>query len=128
MPKSNKVIIPSGITPYPENHEITAADILARFFKADVEFIKRSSHRTPDIMIGNLRWEIKSPTGKGKHNIQHQLQVAALQSPNIVLDSRRSKIHQTRIDSEAERQFKIIKRAKKLIIITKSGKVLEIKK
>ncbi|MCL2038407.1 hypothetical protein FWG86_00680 [Candidatus Saccharibacteria bacterium] len=124
----HQVIIPAGIIPFPEQFEITAANLLADFFKTDVEFVKRSGHKTPDFCIDGIHWELKSPTGRGKHNIQHQLQAAARQSPNVILDSRRSKVHQSKIKREAEYQFRIIKRAKRLVVITKSGQVLEITK
>ena len=126
--KKRQVIIPASITPIPEQYEITAASLLSRFFKADVEFVKRSGHKTPDFRINNTYWELKSPTGSGKHNVQHQLQTASLQSPNIIFDSRRSKLHQSKIKHEAAHQFKIIKRAKRLILITKKGEILEITK
>ena len=123
-----QVVIPAGITPFPEQFEITAANLLSKFFKADVEFVKRSGHKTPDFRINHIYWELKSPTGSGRHNIQHQLQSASLQSPNIIFDSRRSRIHQSKINHELTHQFKIIKRAKRLILITKSGKIVEITK
>jgi len=124
--RRHQVVIPAGITPFPEQFEITAANLLAKYFKADVEFVKRSGHKTPDFRIKGIYWELKSPTGGGKHNIQHQLQAASLQSPNVIFDSRRSKIHQSKINREIAYQFKLVRRAKRLILITKSGKVLEI--
>jgi hypothetical protein len=122
------VYVPNDIKPYPEEHERTAARIIADFFHSDAIFIKRTSRKTPDIRVDNLYWEIKSPTGKGKHNIQHRLQNAAEQSENIVLDARRSKIHHLKIKNEAIRQFSLIKKAKRLILITKTGKAIELKK
>lgn len=122
------VVIPVGLKPYPESYEITAADIIAKHFDENAIFIKRSRHKTPDLSIKNLSWEIKSPTGTGKHNIQHCLQDASSQSQNIILDTRRSKIHQNRIKIEATRQFKLIRRAKRLLIITKDGKIIEFNK
>ena len=55
----------------------------------DVELIPPSvikGLRMPDIMINNVPWEIKSPTGNGKHTIKHNLQNATHQSNNIILD------------------------------------------
>jgi hypothetical protein len=124
----HQVIIPAGITPFPEQFEITAANLLSKHFQSDVEFVKRAGHKTPDFRINNVFWELKSPTGSGKHNIQHQLQAASLQSPNIILDSRRSKLHQSKINHEVAYQFRIIKRAKRLILITKKGGIREIER
>jgi len=120
MPKYN-VIIPNDVQPKPEIHEIEAAEIISKYFKSDVKFLRRGQNKSPDILIvkDNIRWEIKSPTGKGKHNIQHNVQDAARQSANIVIDSRRSKIHQTKFNNELQRQFNIVARVKKVLLITK---------
>jgi hypothetical protein len=121
-----KVIVPSDVVPLPEKHEISAAMLLTKHFKSDVIFIKRTNNYTPDVSINGIKWEIKSPTGKGKHNIQHNLQEAAKQSRNVVLDARRSKIHQVKFNAEAKHQFEIIRGIKRLIIIEKSGKIIDI--
>ena len=120
--------MPTDSKDLPEEHEISAARILANHFKSDVEFISRTSNKTPDIKIGNLRMEIKSPTGKGKRNIQHTLQYAIKQSSVVVFDARRSKIHIARIRRELARQFKMTKILKKLILIEKDGKVVDFEK
>jgi hypothetical protein len=123
-----QVIIPNDLDYTPEKHEISAAKILAGYFKSDVKFVKRTNLRTPDLQIGNQYWEMKSPTGVGKRNIQNNLQTAVGQSPNVVLDARRSKMRIEKFVAEAKRQYKIIVRMKSLIIITKAGKVLDIEK
>ena len=117
--------IPSDISPYPEKHEITAAAILAQYFKQDATFLKRTSARTADLEIGNVCWEVKSPTGAGKRNIQHQFSKALKQSSNVVFDARRSKIHMAKIIHELDKQFKMAKNIKRLILITKTSKVIE---
>jgi hypothetical protein len=120
-----KLIIPADILPYPEKFEITAAGILAKHFRCNALFIKRTAHKTADIVVDGVDWEIKSPTGGGKRNIQHQLSRAIKQSPNIVFDARRSKIHITKIYRELDKQFKMTKTLKRLILITKTGEVVE---
>jgi len=120
-----RLIIPADILPYPEKFELTAAAILAEYFKRDVHFLKRTGIKTADISIGNISWEIKSPTGSGKRNIQHQFSRAMKQSNNIVFDARRSKIHIAKITRELDKQFRMAKTIKRLILITKTGKVIE---
>lgn len=105
---------------------MSAADILVDFFNADVKFIKRGSDKTPDFLIKGVYWELKSPTGSGKHNIQHKIQDAAEQSRNIIIDGRKSKLHPIKLRNEIQHQFNIIKKAKRLIFINKSGKAVEI--
>ena len=73
-----------------------------------------------------MQWELKSPKGKGKNNIERQLQTGLKQSKNIIFDARRSKIHIVRIRSELTRQFKLTKSMKRLILIEKSKNVVEL--
>jgi hypothetical protein len=120
------VIIPIGLKPSPNRYEITAAELLASYFKTDVEFIPRSNYQTPDFKINNDDWELKSPTGTGKNNVERQLQSALKQSQNIVFDARRSKIHITTIRSELNRQFQLAKSIKRLILIDKNKNVVEL--
>lgn len=113
--------------PRPKIHEETAGDILASHFKNDVYFIESTNQSTPDIIIDCIKWEIKSPIGNSKNNIQKNMREASWQSGNIVIDLRRSKLHQTRalgyINQFVERSRKI----KRVLVITKQGKVLTIK-
>ena len=121
-----RIIIPTDLKPSPAQHELSAATILANHFQTDVEFILRSNQKTPDFLINGLSWELKSPTGNGKNNIERQLQTGLKQSRNIVFDARRSKIHISKIRSELSRRFKLVKSIKRLILIEKSKIVLEI--
>lgn len=76
MPKYN-VIIPTDIKPSPWPHEISAAVILSEYYQADVMFLKRIVNaKSADVLIKGRYWEIKSPTGKGKRNVQHTLSAA----------------------------------------------------
>ncbi len=126
--KKYKIILPADSKDLPEEHEITAAKILANHFKSDVEFISRTSGKTPDLKIGNLYVEVKSPTGKGKHNIQHNLQNAVKQSNIAVLDARRSKIRITKIQREIQRQLNEIRGLRRVMLIKKDEKVVDFKK
>jgi hypothetical protein len=126
--KNKKVlIIPGNVGQIPEKFEISAAQILSRFFGEDVEFIPVTSTKTPDIIIGNIRWEIKSPLGKGKHNIQHQFHRGMKQSKNIVIDARRSKMDVRNIRRELKTQAGLARGLKRLLFITKEEKVEVIK-
>ena len=121
-----KVIIQVGLKPFPAQYEISAAALLANYFKSDVEFIPRSNQKTPDFEIKNQRWELKSPTGTGKNNIERQLQTGLKQSKNIIFDARRSKIHIVKIRNELNRQFKLSKSIKRLILIEKTRTIVEL--
>ncbi len=124
--ESGKIILPAGMKPRPEEHELHVASILSEHFNADVEFVPRANQRTPDFLINGVLWELKSPTGTGKNNIQRQLQEAHHQSRNVIIDASRSKMHATKIRRHVEHQFKIVKSVKRLLFVSKSGKVYEI--
>lgn len=122
-----KIIVPTSMNPKPERFEQEAAGIIAEFFGKDVEFIVRQTGRVPDIIIGNVEWEIKSPLGKGKNNMHHQFARAMKQSKNIIIDARRSKDDVRRIRNKLKKEALIAKTLRRLIFITKEGKVEVIK-
>ena len=129
MPNKNySVIVPRAVNPKPSTREMSAAYILNDFFKSDVKFVVRSDNKTPDFLIKNSYWELKSPTGNGKYNLQHALRNAAKQSENIIIDARFSKIHISKIKSELSYQFKRSKNIKQLLLIDKQKNVIEIPK
>jgi hypothetical protein len=121
-----RVILPTNLKPSPARYELTAAQLLAEYFKTDVEFISRSNRKTPDFLINGVKWELKSPTGTGKRNIERQLQTGIKQSKNIVFDSRRSKIHIARIRNLLNYQFRLAKSIKRIVLIDKSKNVIEL--
>jgi hypothetical protein len=118
------VITPADLKPRPKPHEESAAAILVMYFDDDVRFIKTSSHETPDVLIRGIEWEIKSPIGTGKNNIQKNTREAAHQSSNIVIDLRRSKLHQNRAIGYIKQFLDRPNNLKRILVITKSEKVL----
>jgi hypothetical protein len=122
------VILPTNLKPSPARYELTAAQLLAEFFKTDVEFIQRPNRKTPDFLIQGIKWEHKSPTGTGKQNIERQLQTGIKQSKNIVFDARRSKIHIARIKNILNYQFRLVKSITRIVLIDKNKQVVELKR
>ncbi len=59
------------------------AILLAEHFKHDVIFLRPGTLRTPDLNIGGVLWEIKSPLGSGKKTMENNLRSARKQSVNI---------------------------------------------
>ncbi len=125
--KQFQVIIPADIKPLPERHEVSAAQIIANYLMTDVQFVRRNNYKSSDLKADNDYWEIKSPTGVGKRNIERQLQLAMKQSNKIVLDARRSKIHIAKIRSRLNYQASLTKSLSRLLLITKAGGVEVIK-
>ena len=125
--KEFSVIVPKSVFPKPSTREMSAAYILLDYFKTDIKFIPRSNQKTPDFSINGSRWELKTPIGTGKYNIQHLLHSAIQQSKNIIVDARFSKMHLSRIISELKRHSTLTtKGIKNLIVITKSRKIIVI--
>ncbi len=124
--KTGKIIIPAGMKPRPRQHEIDIAGVLAEHFKLDVGFVPATERNTPDFLINGVLWELKSPQGKGKNNIERQLKYAWHQSPNVIIDASRSKMHARRIRREVECQFKLVRSVKRLLFVSKDKKVVEI--
>lgn len=122
-----EVIIKTSLPDRPEDHELSAALILAAHFKTDVIFLRPESRRTPDLEINSMRWEIKSPRGDGKKTIDNNLRAARKQSHNIVIDLRRMKQHQQKVISRINFYLSAgPHKFKKILIITKAGIVIEI--
>ncbi|MDR3307395.1 MAG: hypothetical protein LBS58_00645 [Coriobacteriales bacterium] len=125
-----EVVILESIQPPPEPHEVSAAWILARHYNCAIEFLKPLDgykHKTPDFVMRALQWEVKSPKGNSKRNIRDKLSNAKTQSPNIILDARRSKLSDAYIESELRKQVIVKKSIYRLLMITKAEIVIEIK-
>ena len=97
----------------------------------DVDCIPKSNIKgihTPDIKMGGLKWEMKAPTGEGNQLMENTIQKALKQSQNIIIDLRHTKRHQTKCLRELEKQFNNKKGLKRLLVITKSRKIIDFNK
>ena len=121
------IVIPVDMKPRPKINEETAAIILAVNFNCDVIFIETGNHGTPDLSINGIDWELKSPIGNSKNNIRMNMREAGNQSANIIIDLRRSKIHQTRDLGYINPYMSTSKKLKNVLVITKSKQILTIK-
>jgi hypothetical protein len=121
-----KVIVDTSPADAPQEHEMAAALIVAAHFKTDITFLRPGKYRTPDLDVNGEKWELKSPIGDGKKTMENNLRSAKQQSKNIIIDLGRCKMHQlkaiSRINYFLSRQSAI----KKVKLITKSQKVLDI--
>ena len=124
--KKYEVIVKTNIKDRPKDHEMSAAIILAHHFKSDITFLRPQTDKTPDIAVGSTKWEIKSPRGNSKKTIENNLRVARKQSRNIVIDLRRMKMHQKRATARINFFLANPHHFKRVVIITKSRKVIEI--
>jgi hypothetical protein len=126
-----QVIISPSIKPPPEEHEVSAAWILARHYNCAIEFLKPLGGykmHTPDFVMMALEWELKSPLGGKRRTIRNNLDLAKEQSPNIVIDTRRTKLEDDWIEADLRRQINIKKRIYRIIMIGKDESVIEIQR
>ncbi len=124
MVKKRGKITPNGVVL--RTHENATAVFLTEQ-GYDIELIPKSNiegAHTPDVKMNNLKWEMKAPIGEGKYLIANTIQRAVKQSPNIIIDLRHTKRHQTKCLREIEKEFKKSTSIKHLIIITKTQKTL----
>lgn len=120
------VVIPVDLVQPLEAHEVSAALILAEYFESNVYVIPTGRGKTADFLIDGVRWEVKSPTGAGKHNIQRVVRRALEQSSHIVIDVRRSKIHQSRIVAQVRYHARESRGLRRLLLISREGEVIDI--
>ena len=126
IPVMSGIIDISQLNTPPEKHELATAKFFAERGK-DIIFIKASNIpevHTPDILMDGLEWEIKSPQGKAKRTIETNFRHAVDQSLNIIFDLRRINLPEKQCIAQLEKEF-IARHAKKLLVITKSGELLE---
>ena len=120
-----KIVIPAGRRPWP--HEMRLADILASAGH-NIEFLPESNVRnTADILVDGVEYEIKSPITSKANSLEHVLKKALKQSPNIIIDTSRMK--KSRDDNTRKfliNQMQTRKQIKKLIMVTKQGRIIDI--
>ena len=111
-------------------HEDSTALHLTQF-GFNVEYIMpRHSYKmkNPDFLINGAIWEAKSPEGNGKNTIKHQFDGTSKQSNMMILDLRRVRLSADKAKSQAVSRFEKVKNLKRLLLITKDGKLLDIKR
>lgn len=126
---TGKIIIHPNVDVW--EHEISSAKALANSgyviefqINKNIEFTK-----SPDILINNKLWEIKSPRSSKLVSIERNLKKAYHQSKNIVFDSQRmGKLPDKSILKELIKQFKLTKNIKMLLFINRKRKVIDISK
>ena len=119
------IFIPAGRKPWP--HEMRVAEILALAGHV-VEFLAEySGMRTANIKLDGIEFEIKSPESFNPNTLEHKLKDATKQSPNIIIDtSRIKKVHDTKILNFLINQVRKQSQIKRLIMITKRSRIIDI--
>lgn len=126
-PKRNQIIIPAGLHPWP--HEMRVAEILA-LAGHQVEFLPENFTKTADILLDGIKFEIKSPRTDKINTLEHRIKDALRQSPNIIIDASRidgRKFSSPKLQSFLISQVKQSKQVRKMLLITKDKKIIDIK-
>lgn len=127
MPKDSKkrgIFIAPGRKPWP--HEMRVAEILA-LAGHYIEFLEETNLHTADILLDGIEYEIKSPEGFNPNTFEHTLKDALKQSPNIIIDSSRiKKVRDNKIRAFLVGQVRKHKQIKKMLFITKQGRIVDI--
>ena len=127
------MIVPDNHPNPPDDREIEAATILAKYFNFIVEFIipvddyKRG---TVDVLMNGAEWEIKTPDGLSrKYTIRDQFSRATKQGAhNLVLDGRFTKLPDDFIIAKIQQELQHRRHIKKVLFITKSREILAFSK
>ncbi len=126
--KTPGVVIPGNA--YLDEHELEVIGFLSSI-GSYIEFIVPSriqGVKTPDVMIDGSAWEIKSPQGSGKQTLERAFKVALKQSENVIFNLRKCKIPTLKAVAKLTKEFQQTKSAKRLVIITRAGKVIDVQK
>lgn len=112
-----------------EAHEYDTIYFLARY-GFDIEVIKPTNcpkTKSPDFLIDGSIWEAKSPEGAGASTIGRQFHKASKQASKMVLDLRRIRLPAAKTEADAIRRFAKSTSIKRLLLITKDGRLLDIR-
>lgn len=78
------------ITLKPSSKEISIADTLSQKYGKNIELVPQIVYpqniQTPDYIIDGERFDLKSPTGKGKDVLRDLIKRKKKQSPNFIFD------------------------------------------
>lgn len=130
-----KVLIEKELGARPSELEMEVVDILVinKIPKYHITFLTPSrakGSKTPDLLIDDAYWEIKSIDRLGKYTLEHALRAGLKQADNLVLDLRKLRVSfEKKASKEIEREYRKRKNWKGLIIVVRfDGKCLTFSK
>jgi hypothetical protein len=129
--KSGNILIPNNHPNPPSHIEMDIAMILSNHYQTDVEFIipiDDYKRKSADIIMFSVEWEIKCPHGNSKSTIGNQLRWASKQSKNVILDTRHTKLSYDDIEKRVRLEISSKSSIRKVILINKFGKIVEVQK
>ena len=123
-PAKGYYIVPKGAHPWP--HEERIATILKEAGHV-VEFIPESAHKTADIKLDGIEYEIKSPRSSKVSMLEKNLKRASYQCKNIIIDSSRIKsIKDSSIRNFLITKLKTQKTISNIIFVDRKRNIIDI--
>lgn len=125
--KPGSIITPGTADIWP--HERVTAKALAQSgYNIEFRISKNKAFiKSPDILIDNTLWEMKSPVSNKLAAVERNLKKAHRQSENIVFDSlRMAKLPDISIRRELIKQFKLTRNIRRLLFVNKKRAVIDI--
>ena len=107
-----------------EPHEDITTEFLTHF-GFNIEIIKPTDIprvNNPDLLISGAIWEVKAPTTSSEETLKKRFKKASKQAGRIILDLRGVVRDYEKVEIENNRNLR------KMMIITKSGKLLDFSK
>lgn len=115
----------NGVKPEP-NEEATFNYLT--LFGFNIELIRPTSikkAKNPDVLIFGTIWEVKTPTSSNETTIKNRFREAAKQATKVIFDLRYVKKGTDRVEKQIINMFEGDGKVRRIIIIEKTGKVLD---
>jgi hypothetical protein len=112
----------------PKKAELEAAWILAEHYGVTVRILRpsmRYREKTPDFSIGTSLYELKTPISAKVQKVEQLIREATRQAENVVIDARRTKIHERRMIEVCRGRLEHIKSLKHVTLILDRKRVLD---
>ena len=111
----------------PEPNEDDTFEYLA-LFGFDIELIKPTRTqkvKNPDVLIMGAVWEVKTPISSNKNTIKNRFREAADQASKVIFDLRNIRNGADEAEKQIIELFKGNGKVRRMIVIEKSGKLLD---
>ena len=113
------------VVPKP-NEEFTLNYLL--LFGFNIELIRPTSTqkvKNPDVLIMGTIWEIKTPTSSSKNTIKNRFREASNQAAKVIFDLRKVKKDADKVEKQLLELFRGNGTVRRMMIIQKSGTLLD---
>lgn len=111
-----------------ESHEDSTILFLTQL-GFDIELIRPASTKkanNPDLLIMGTIWEMKRPNSSNENTIKNRFRKASKQASKIIFDLRNVKRDADKVEKQIIDLLKSGGRVRRIIIIEKSGRVLDV--